>query len=413
MPKSQIYLLFSNSGGGHRSATEAIQAALDELLIETKLTNNFQIKTDALVENSHPLNRTFVGIYNLLLRHRQASVKHYYRLIHYLKPNDSPFGYWITAPYIKKIIGEARPSVVVAIHPMINQYIPKVIKSCGLEGQTKFITVVTDPNERIWKGWASPDGDLTIVPNELVKNKLLSWGVPEEKVRVVGMPVHPDFIKQPRADRGEYLRKLGLDPDILTVCINSGWAGGGNMMAIYKALSAVHRKMQVVFLSGHNDKLRERAAATASEVGIPTAVLPFIDQMSELMNAVDLMVTKAGGLTTFEAISRRLPIAIDMITPPMPQEAGNVDLLLNAGLAKPITKPSDIVPLVEAAKPDPDRLSRPLPKVFDLDRTGAAYEIAKIILEYGSAKYSKVFSTARGLSGNAADERIPRAVGLQ
>src|SRR5262249_481130 len=98
---------------------------------------------------------------------------------------------------------------------------------------------------------------------------------------------------------------------------------------------------------------------------------------------------------------------------PMPQEAGNVDLLLNAGLAKPITQPGDIVPLVEAAKPDPNRLSRPLPKVFDLDKTGAAYEIAKIILEYGSAKHSQVSSTARGLSGNGADERLPRVVGMQ
>jgi UDP-N-acetylglucosamine:LPS N-acetylglucosamine transferase len=413
MPKSQIYLLFSNSGGGHRSATDAIHAALDELLIETKLTNNFQIKTDTLVENSHPLNRWFVGIYNLLLRHSQASVKHYYRLIHFLKPNDSSFGYWITGPYIKRTIGEARPAVVVAIHPMINQYLPKAIKNCGLEGQTRFITVVTDPNERIWKGWACPDGDLTIVPNELVKNKLVSWGVPEEKVRVVGMPVHPDFIKPPRVSRGEYLRKLGLDPDTLTVCINSGWAGGGNMMAIYKALSGVRRKIQVVFLSGHNDRLREKALVAASEMGIATVVLPFTSEMSELMNAVDLMVTKAGGLTTFEAISRRLPIAIDMITPPMPQEAGNVDLLLNASLAKPITDPGDIVALVEAAKPDPDRLSRPLPKVYNLDKTGAAYEIAKIILEFGSSKQSQVFSAARGFAGGGADERIPKVVGLQ
>lgn len=414
MPTSQICLFFSNSGGGHRSATAAIHAALDEVLAAERQTHNFKVITDTVVENSHPINRCFIGIYNLLLRHSQSSVKHYFRLLHFLKPNDSPLGYYITTPYMKQVISQARPSVVVAIHPMINQYLPKVIKSCGLEGQTKFITVVTDPNERLWRGWASPDSDLTIVPNELAGNKLRSWGVPAEKLRVVGMPIHPDFIKPPHTSQGEFRKKLGLDPNIVTVCINAGWAGGGNMMAIYEALKLVQRKIQVIFLSGHNSKLYEKAVHTVPKVGVRTIVLPFYEQMSDLMNAVDLMVTKAGGLTIFEAISRRLPIALDMITPPMPQEAGNVDLLLNAGLAEPVAKPSDIVALVERLKQDPERNTRPLPTLYDLDKTAAAYDIARIILDYASAKPARVVSSQRGHSGTTQEDAvIPKVAGLK
>ena len=412
MPTSQICLLFSNSGGGHRSVTEAIHTALNELLAEQRLANNYRIITDPLIEKSHPINRCFIGIYNYLLRHSQSSVKHYYKLIHYFKPNDSAFGYYITAPYMKQLISQIRPSVVAAVHPMINQYTPKVIKSCGLAGYTKFITIVTDPNERIWRGWACPDGDLTIVPNELVKDKLLSWGVPEEKVRVVGMPVHPDFHKPPRLNKAELRQSLGLDPDVLTICINSGWAGGGNMMAIYKALKAVQRKVQVIFLTGHNEELYDKVVRTSPTLGIPTVALPFNDQMSELMSAVDLMVTKAGGVTTFEAVARRLPIAIDMITQPMPQEAGNADLLINAGLAKPVLHASDIVPLVEKIKPDPDRLSRPLPKVYNLDKTGAVYDIARIILEYAAPRFTTV-PGQRSLPNSASEEAIAKVVGLQ
>ena len=185
------------------------------------------------------------------------------------------------------------------------------------------------------------------------------------------------------------------------------------MMAIYRALGAVRRKVQVIFLTGHNHQLYDKVVSTAPKLGIPTVALPFNDQMSELMAAVDLMVTKAGGLTTFEAISRRLPLAIDMITAPMPQEAGNADLVFNAGLAKPVYHANEIVPLVEGLKQDPDRLSRPLPKVYNLDKTGAAYDIAKIILEYASPKFAKVLTGQRNGSSSAGEETIPKVVGLQ
>ena len=72
------------------------------------------------------------------------------------------------------------------------------------------------------------------------------------------------------------------------------------------------------------------------------------------MNAVDLMVTKAGGLTTFEAIARRLPMAIDIITEPMPQEAGTIKILLEASkkthLAHVIRRPEDIIKIIELSE---------------------------------------------------------------
>jgi UDP-N-acetylglucosamine:LPS N-acetylglucosamine transferase len=98
------------------------------------------------------------------------------------------------------------------------------------------------------------------------------------------------------------------------------------------------------------------------------------------MSACDLLVTKAGGLTTFEAVARRLPMAIDMLTTPMPQESGTAELLIDAGLAKPINHPSDIVAIVEALEHIDNRDKLPLPSKYNLDRTDAVYEIAKIIL---------------------------------
>ena len=203
-----------------------------------------------------------------------------------------------------------------------------MLEETGRKKKTKLVTVVTDPNGNFWHGWACPEADLTIVPNELGKRQLIEWGVPEERIRVLGMPVHPDFSKPASTSKGEFRHHLGLYRERLTICMNAGWAGGGNMLSIYRQLQQVDKALQVIFLCGHNRKLYESVKREAYKSRVPTAVLPFHDRMSDLMNAVDLMVTKAGGLTVFEALSRHLPMALDMITKPMPQEMGTVNILI-------------------------------------------------------------------------------------
>jgi processive 1,2-diacylglycerol beta-glucosyltransferase len=384
MSPTRICLFYSNTGGGHRSATLAVEAALHEIIERENIADNFQIISENIVEKSHFVNRAFVAIYNFLLRYSQASVKYYFSFIHLLQPNDSPLGFWLTAPYFRQVLTRLKPDVLVSIHPMVNQYLAKLLVEMGLDDHVKLVTVVTDPNGKLWRGWACKDVDLTIAPNDLARDPLLHWGVAQAKLKVIGMPVRPPFTKflgGYGSKRDAFLKQLGLKPELLTICINAGWAGGGNMMAIYKCLIHVKKPIQVVFLSGHNQGLYHRARQEANALGVATAVLPYYENMSDLMDAVDLMVTKGGGLTTFEAIARRLPLAIDMLTEPMPQEAGTIELLLASGLAQPLQKGNDIVAIVEKCTRIANRQSLPLPEMHNLNRVNAVYDIAKEIIE--------------------------------
>jgi UDP-N-acetylglucosamine:LPS N-acetylglucosamine transferase len=67
------------------------------------------------------------------------------------------------------------------------------------------------------------------------------------------------------------------------------------------------------------------------------------------------MVSKLGGLTTFEALACRLPIIADAITPPMPQEAGTVKLIARRGAGIMLEKASDIVPIIQSLVGDSRR----------------------------------------------------------
>ncbi|MBX9686117.1 MAG: hypothetical protein K2X27_05415 [Candidatus Obscuribacterales bacterium] len=376
-----ILLYFSDTGRGHRSATEAVEDALQRVVQNDYPGRVLNLIKEPVAEKSHPVNRAFVELYNYLLRNHQHLMKYYYSFLHAIKPNESEIGYSLVRDYLKSQMIETSPSVVVSMHPMTNHYILRAMKEVGLHGDIKLIVVITDPNKNLWKGWACPEADLTIAPNELVKEKLMEWGVPASRIMLAGMPVSPDFLSPPSVSRAEFLSPLGLSTELPTLCINAGWAGGGNMLSAYRSLKGLDARFQVLFLCGHNQDLYNRAKEESANSSIPTAVLPFHDRMPDLMNAVDTMVTKAGGLTTFECVARKLPMIVDVITPPMPQEAGTVEILEEAGLAKRLTQPRDLPGLLHDLHHDPDRLKRTLPQKYCLNRTDAVFDMAKVILE--------------------------------
>ena len=377
----KILLFFSDTGRGHRSATEAVEDALQLVAQAEYPGRQFSLIKEPVAEKSHPVNRAFVEFYNYLLQNHQQLMKYYYGILHVLKPYETEIGYTLVRDYLQEQMRLHTPSVVVSMHPMTNHYAYRALKEFGLDGKVKLIIIITDPNKNLWKAWACKDADIIIAPNELVKEQLLAWKIPESRIKVLGMPISPEFLNPPTVNRNEFLRHLGLSPELPTLCINSGWAGGGNMLAAYQALQGLESGLQVLFLCGHNRALYEKAKVEACRSDIPTAVLPFHDRMPDLMNAVDAMVTKAGGLTTYECLARRLPMIIDVTTPPMPQESGTVDLLVEQGLAVRLEKPSDLPRLVQNLKHDADRSQKVLPAVYCLNRTDAVFDIVRTVLD--------------------------------
>jgi UDP-N-acetylglucosamine:LPS N-acetylglucosamine transferase len=375
-----ICIYFSDTGGGHRSAADALEAGIRDLIDRCSDRPDISIIKDPIAEKSHPINRRFVELYNYLLRHHQPLMKYYYWFLHMIRP-ESGLNLALTADFLCKTLKEQQPAVVVSVHPMINHCVAKALEITGMAGTIKLVSVITDPNADLWRAWGCNKCDLLVAPNDVVKEKLIGWGVDADKIEVLGMSVHPSFVKPPTIDRQDFLTHLGLSPDAVTICINAGWAGGGNMLRIYKSLAKVKRPIQVIFLCGHNTALYEQAMAAAAESDIPTAVLPFHDAMYDLMSSVDMMVTKAGGLTTYEAIAKRLPLAFDMLTEPMPQERGTVEMLIEQSLAKGIQKPDEVVAIVEELNVQKDRWQVQLPTKHNFNLTDSAvYTTAERVL---------------------------------
>jgi processive 1,2-diacylglycerol beta-glucosyltransferase len=160
-------------------------------------------------------------------------------------------------------------------------------------------------------------------------------GIPREKLRVTGIPVDPVFEKP--VSQGEARRKFGLDDEARVLLVAAGGYGLGPVEQLVSDLLALGRPWQIVGIAGKAEKLRKRLEEVAKRAGklaggrLRLVPVGFTNEMDQYMAAADLLIGKAGGLTTSEALARGLPMAL--VEPIPGQEARNADDLLEAGTA--------------------------------------------------------------------------------
>src|SRR5256886_469349 len=338
----KILIISSDTGGGHRSAAAAIVAGVQRFFDG----QSYAVRVVRAVEESHAITAKMVGFYNWLLRNRQGWMKYLYWFVNRFRPETREFFQKRCIGYVVELFERWCPHVVVSVHPLTQHIFARVLKELKLADRIPLVSVVTDPYYGFWKGWACDDVTLYLVASDEARRQLIDYGISPERIKISGMPVHPKF-SFPGDDAARIARTaLGLDPDKFTVFLNAGWEGGGNIPHIFSELVRGELDVQAIFLAGKNESLKNEAEAIAADAKFPIKVIGYSDEVEQLMRAANVMISKLGGLTTFEALSCRLPIIADVITEPMPQEAGTVNLIAKSGAAVMLQRASDIVPVV-------------------------------------------------------------------
>ena len=350
----KILIISSDTGGGHRSAAQALAAGIQKFWHGESIA----VRIMRAVEDSHRITEKLVNVYNWVLRHKQGWMKYVYWAVNRFRPETREFFQKRCMRYIKDMFEKWCPHVVVSVHPLTQHIFGRILRELKLTDQIPLVTVVTDPCYGFWKGWACDDVSLYLVANEDARQQLLDYGVPAEKIKISGLPLHPKFHEVNEADAQNARTAYGLDPNKFTVFVNAGWIGGGNIPAIFKELVRGELDVQAIFLAGKNEELRKEAEEIARHAKFPVKVIGYSDEIEKLMQSANVMISKLGGLTTFEALACRLPIIADAITPPMPQEAGTVKLLARKGAGIMIEHSSDIVPMIRSLITDPVRYQK-------------------------------------------------------
>lgn len=350
----KIMIISSDTGGGHRSAAQAVAVGLQRFWHGESIT----VRIVKAVEESHHITEKLVNVYNWILRNRQNWMKYLYWVVNKVRPETREFFHKRCLLFVREQFEKWCPHVVVSVHPLTQHIFGRIIRELNLTSQVPLVTIVTDPCYGFWKGWACDDVSLYLVANEDAKRQLLDYGVSEEKIRISGLPLHPKFHEVTEKVAQDARTAFGLDPEKFTVFVNAGWVGGGNIPAIFKELVRGELDVQAIFLAGKNEELRLEAEEIALTAKFPVKVIGYSDEVEKLMHSANVMISKLGGLTTFEALACRLPIIADITTPPMPQEAGTVKLISNRGAGILLERSTDIVPTIRSLVLDKERYQK-------------------------------------------------------
>jgi 1,2-diacylglycerol 3-beta-galactosyltransferase len=319
-PKPKILVLFSDTGGGHRSAAQAVIEALEE-----KHRGEFILDMVDVFKAyaPYPLNRmpdlypSMVKLPNLWrLGYRMFDGRRTTRVV-----MDSIWP-WVR-PAAKQLVREHPADLVLSVHPL---FIAPVLRALG-KHRPPFITVITDlvspPNY-----WFHRRVDVCVVPTEEVRRTAIKSGLSAEQVKLFGLPVGKKFL-QP-GDKTEIRKRLGWPLERPMVLLVGGGEGMGPLYETARAIAHLNPECALCVIAGKNDKLRQRLEKV--EWKIPVFIYGFVTDMPDLMKAADILVTKAGPGTISEALVSGLPMILYSRIPG--QEDGNVRYVVEEGAGR-------------------------------------------------------------------------------
>lgn len=327
--RKHVLILTSHAGLGHLSAAEAIAAALQELH-----------PADCTVEIVDPMQdervpeilRGSSADYDWMVREMPGLYRSAYELADSGPPSALLHGTMAAMLFevMGSLIGRHQPDAIVTPYPFYQA--PLAIEFALSQRSIPLLTVVTDlaPVHRVWFHKAA---DLCLVSMPAVREQAIKHGLSPDKVKVTGIPVHPDLTREDRPP-AEIRAALGWSPD-LTTALAVGSKRVTHLTGILRALNHSGLALQLIAVAGGDDALYQRLQHT--EWHVPAHVYNFSENMPTLMHAADCIICKAGGLIVSESLACGRPILLtDVIEG---QETSNAKYVVDGGAGERMDDP--------------------------------------------------------------------------
>jgi 1,2-diacylglycerol 3-beta-galactosyltransferase len=367
--KPHILFLFSDTGGGHRSATEAIVEAT-RLEFEDAFTYEM---VDVFKDHAPvPLNR-MPDWYPYMVKAPHLWGASFYATDGRPQARAITATMWpVAARTARSIINHHPSDLVVTVHPLATSWI---LKALGNHDRPPFITVVTDmvTTHALWFDHRS---DLILVPTDMARQKAIQYGVPGEKVIVVGQPVAQKYCV-PNGGKMALREKLGWPKDKFIVVAVGGGEGMGPLSQTVRAIAESGLDVALVVVAGRNERLK--ASLQKIHWPVPTFIYGFTKEMPDFMRAADVLVTKAGPGTIAEAFNAHLPIILFARLPG--QEDGNVKYTCEVGAGVWASTPQRVVATLRNWVEHPEEREKFVEACRHVARPDASMNIARIIGE--------------------------------
>ncbi|MBD3263719.1 MAG: hypothetical protein GF375_01285, partial [Candidatus Omnitrophica bacterium] len=226
----------------------------------------------------------------------------------------------LTFRKLESLIERNKPDCFVATQAFPCGLVADFKKRFGLA--TPLIGVATDYHPH--RFWVHPCVDRYVVACSKAKEVLVRVGVEESKIQILGIPISVKFLTT--YPRDQISEELGFVRDLNSVLLMGGGLGIGPIKQISQRLDKLKCDFQIIVICGKNKNLYQWFLREKKNFKKPLFVFEHIDFVYKIMDFVDIIITKGGGITISEALAKGLSI---IVTSPIPgQEEKNVEYLL-------------------------------------------------------------------------------------
>lgn len=393
----KVLIMTASTGGGHNRAAKAIVEELEKRNyngeeIECKIIDSFKlvnIAVDKVISDGYEISAKYTPsaygkMYNI------SDMKFF--SLNEFKSNPLSI---LMARKFKKMIAEERPDLIIGTHPFPLIALSRLKKGArGEEMDDEFnefvartqeerysfpplISVLTDYT--VHSTHIQDEIDFYICGDEYVKEILIDNGVSDDKVKPFGIPVEKSFLNN--RPREQVLTELGLDTSKKTVLLMGGSFGAGNIKGTLDDLAEIDRDFQILVITGRNESLKKSLEERLGEYNTDKTIkiLGFTKIMNDILPAIDILVTKPGGLTSTEALLKETPMVVPYFIPG--QEGENLDFLTNCGVAVRTTKKIPIKSVIKVLMDHPKRLQQMKENIKLIRKENSSENIAELSID--------------------------------
>lgn len=369
MSNKSVLLLYISAYSGHHKAAQAIEQAIYAIDPSTKV-----VSLDALSYTT-PIASRIIGstylevikrapdIWKFLYNNKefQNRTKKLKNLIH--KHNS---------PRLLTMLEDIKPDVIACTQAYPCGMIADLKKTHNLK--LPLIGVLTDYIAHIY--WPHEKIDTYVVPAEPIRNTLVDFGVSNENIKTFGIPLDPKFLH--KLDKDKIYQNLGLQKGIPCILVMGGGRGIGPIEKMVKMIDSLSDQLQLIIVCGTNEKLHRWCSSHKPRFKHNVIPFGYVDNIHELMEVSDVIITKPGGLTTQEALCKGLPMII--VNPIPGQEAMNTEFLVSAGAAEKVSNYKELLHVLKNFLGNPLKLEVMRQKALSHARPNSSSDIAKFIL---------------------------------
>ncbi|MFD1428116.1 processive 1,2-diacylglycerol beta-glucosyltransferase [Kroppenstedtia sanguinis] len=325
----KVLIVSENFGSGHTKAAEALAKGI------RRSTPGVEVRVVELGCELRPrISKVMLYSYLSMLKQAPSLWK-----IIYGRHHSRAFPKWTQwllyqtlYPRLSDYIRKERPDLVISTHPFSTSGIAR-LKRKG--DPVTLCTLITDFSAH--GSWVQGEVDRYLVPHVGVKEQLAQMGVEPGKIFATGIPTDSRFwVEQTQEATRD---QLGLS-QLPTLLILGGGMGIGQTDRLVKVAAKWKDFMQILVCTGHNRRLKESLERDPELQHPQIRIEGFTDQMPELMEAADLIVSKPGGMTCSETIAKGKPLLIYGSIPG--HEERNARFMEEQGLAEVVANDEEL-----------------------------------------------------------------------